>query len=99
MSRVFDDAFKIMAVELSQTKGSVVETAKELGISKSSLTGWRGDPRYNGGQVLLDKPGLSEAEQELRRLRKQLKDAELDRDILKKAVAIFSKSDGKYTDL
>lgn len=97
MKRVFDDAFKQMAVELSQTKGSVIETARELDMDPSRLSKWRNDPRYNGGHILIEKPGLTEDQQELRRLRKALKEAELERDILKKAVSIFSKEDGKYT--
>jgi transposase len=40
---------------------------------------------------------LSETEQELARLRKELRDTQLERDILKKAVGIFSRSDGKYS--
>lgn len=58
---------------------------------------WRSDPRYDGGHVLIDKAGLTDDQQELRRLRKALKEAELERYILKKAVSIFSKGDGKYT--
>ena len=44
--------------------------------------------------VLPDNPRISPEKQELRGLRKRLKDAELERDILKKAIAIFSKGDG-----
>jgi transposase len=45
---------------------------------------------------------LSETEQELARLRKELRETQLERDILKKAVGgpprgIFSRSDGKYS--
>lgn len=36
---------------------------------------------------MMDKPGLSEDQQEIRRLKKALKNAELERDILKKAQA------------
>jgi transposase len=38
-------------------------------------------------------------EKENLKLKKQLREAELERDILKKAIRIFSKSDGKFTDL
>ena len=40
---------------------------------------------------------LSETEQELARLKKELRETQMERDILKKAVSIFSKSDGKYS--
>lgn len=97
MHRQFDDSFKIMAVDLSVVKGSVAGVAKELDIDPSLLSKWRRNPRYNGNKVLPDNPKISPEEQELRILRKKLKDTELERDILKKAIAIFSKGDGPYT--
>ncbi|RDC57221.1 hypothetical protein DU508_08540 [Pedobacter chinensis] len=97
--RVFDDEFKKMAVELSRLKGSVKNAAQELGLDASRLSKWRNNPDFNGVKVMMDKPGLSEEQQEIRRLKKALKNAELERDILKKAVGIFSRGDGGYTDL
>ena len=97
MHRKFDNSFKIMAVDLSVVRGSVADVAKELDIDPSLLSKWRRDPRYNGNKVLPDNPKISPEEQELRILRKRLRDTELERDILKKAIAIFSKGDGPYT--
>ncbi|CAM3434570.1 transposase [Sphingobacterium prati] len=71
--------------------------AKELDIDPSLLSKWRRNPRYNGNKVLPDNPRISPEEQELRVLRKKLRDTELERDILKKAIAIFSRGDGPYT--
>jgi transposase len=42
---------------------------------------------------------LSEEQKQIKRLQKELKDAQLERDILKKAVSIFSRSDEKFSDL
>ncbi|MEO1385491.1 MAG: hypothetical protein AAFV78_19905, partial [Bacteroidota bacterium] len=42
---------------------------------------------------------MSEEEEEIARLKKQLREAELERDILKKAIGIFSKRDGRSTNL
>lgn len=97
MHRKFDDSFKIMAVDLSVVKGSVADVAKELDIDPSLLSKWRRNPRYNGNKVLPDNPKISPEEQELRILRKKLRETELERDILKKAIAIFSRGDGPYT--
>lgn len=97
MHRKFDDSFKIMAVDLSVGKGYVADVAKELDIDPSLLSKWRTTPRYNGNKVLPDNPKISPEEQELRILRKKLREAELERDILKKAIAIFSRGDGPYT--
>ena len=97
---VFDDEFKRMAVELlSRMKGSVKNAAEELGLDTSRLSKWRNDPQFNSGKIMMDVAGLSEEQMKIRRLKKALKNAELERDILKKAVGIFSKGDGGYTDL
>src|SRR5690606_1652591 len=99
MHRKFDDSFKIMAVDLSVVRGSVADVAKELDIDRSLLSKWRRNQRYNGNKVLPDNTKISPEEQKLRVLSKKLRDTELKRDILKKAIAIFSKGDGPYTGL
>lgn len=96
MHRKFDDSFKIMSVDLSIAKGSVAEVARELDIDPSLLSKWRRNPRYNGNKALPDNPKISAEEQELRVLRKRLKDAELERDILKGHSHLLQ-GDGPYT--
>lgn len=96
--RVFDETFKKMAVELSHAKGSVQEAARELGIDSSRITKWR-QTHKGPGQLVTTTSGLSPEQQLIRRLQKELKDAELERDILKKAVSIFSRGDRKSSDL
>jgi transposase len=93
--RVFDSSFKKMAVELSYARGSVKEAAAELGIDPGRLTKWRHQQHEAG-----EKPagGLTEDQKEIRRLQKALKEAQLEREILKKAVSIFSRGEGRYTD-
>jgi len=41
---------------------------------------------------------MTEEQKEIAKLKKELRDAQLERDILKKAVSIFSRSDGKYSN-
>jgi transposase len=53
----------------------------------------------DGKAVHSEKPSLTAEQLEIRRLQKELKEAQLERDILKKAVSLFSKSDGKYSGL
>ena len=43
------------------------------------------------------KPVMTAEQREIAQLKKALKEAETERDILKKAVGIFSKSDNKYS--
>ena len=96
--RVFDETFKIMAVELSYAKGSVQEAARELGIDSSRVTKWR-QTYKSPSQVVTTAREISQEQQLIRRLQKELKEAELERDILKKAVSIFSRGDRKSSDL
>lgn len=87
-----------MAVELSYAKGSVQEAAHELGIDSGRITKWR-QTHKSPGQLATTASGLTQEQQLIRRLQKELKEAELERDILKKAVSIFSKGDRKSSDL
>ena len=93
--RAYDDSFRKMAVDLSHTRGSVKEVADELGINDSLLSKWRQrDSASKQGSV-----ALTEDQKLIRKLQKELRDAQMERDILKKAVGIFSKGDGRYSDL
>lgn len=87
-----------MAVELSEAKGSLKKTAIELGITPQILTRWRRERVGTQSSNTGGKAQLNQDQQEIQRLKKELKQAELERDILKKAVGIFSRSDGKYFD-
>lgn len=96
--RVYDVAFKEMAVSLSEAKGSIKAAADELGIDPARISKWK--HQYNGGVNRDSLPvGLSEEQKEIRRLQRELKEAQQERDILKKAVSIFSRGDGRYSDL
>lgn len=96
--RQYDDKFKRMAVELSVARGSLKATAEELGITQQILTRWRRE--YFASKAVTTGEGsqVSHEQQEILRLKKELRQAELERDILKKAVSIFSRGDGKYLD-
>lgn len=96
--QVFDQAFKQMAVELSYVKGSVKVAAQELGIDPGRLSKWR-QSEQDSNVPPIEKPGLTAEQVEIKRLQKELKEAQLERDILKKAVSIFSKGDSKYSGL
>ena len=80
--------FKEKAVELSYARGSVVEICRELDIPTSVLSRWRsyGKNSFPGK----GNPKRTDEQREIAELKKRLRDAELERDILKKAIAIFS---------
>ena len=95
--RQYDDEFKKMAVELSDAKGSLKETAEELGITSQILTRWRREREPSRVLRAGSRTQESREQQEILLLKKQLRQAELERDILKKAVGIFSKGDRRRT--
>lgn len=85
--------FRAEAVRLvrSSPDKSIVQIARELGISDSSLHGWLKQSQIDAGQ----REGLTTEEQEeLRKLRKEVKTLRQERDILKKATAFFAREDG-----
>ena len=67
-----------MAVELSHAKGSVQEAARELGIDSSRITKWR-QRHKSPGQFATAATELSEDQKLIKRLQKELKDAQLER--------------------
>jgi transposase len=94
--RAFTDEFKREAVSLLEGSGRpLTQVATELGIQPSMLRAWRGNGTMAAGLVALPARPASgtapSAEQaEIRRLQKELDRAQMERDILKKAIAIFS---------
>lgn len=97
--KAYPKEFKLMSVELSNTRSDLTALAKELDIKPSLLYRWR---KENSSKPGTSFPGsgkvvLTEAEQEVARLKKELRETQMERDILKKVVSIFSKSDGKYS--
>jgi transposase len=92
--KIYDSAFKIKAVELSNERSNITELARELGIRVTMLYKWRKDYEKFGMASFPGKGTLKQTSEQkiISELEAKLKDAELERDILKKAVGIFSKS-------
>ena len=97
----FDRSYKLKAVELSYQRTNIKELADELGVRVELIYRWRGEfaIRKEASFPGNGKVGLTEAEREIVRLKKELEEMRMERDILKKAVGIFSKSDGKFINL
>jgi transposase len=66
---------------------------RDLGLSRQLISQWRKRYGVPGGEATrVSKPStLPEAEEEIRRLKRELDMVKQERDILKKAIAIFSK--------
>ncbi len=89
--------FKKKAVELSYARNNVVKVSEELGIPYSVLHRWRKESNAYGKNSFpgRGKPKLTDEQREIAELKKRLRDSELENQILKKAVGIFSASDRK----
>lgn len=99
--KVYDRDFKLNTVELSYTRENIKELAHELGLRAELIYRWRSELATKEGRSFPGngRQNLSDEESEIVRLQKELADMRMERDILKKAVGIFSKSDGKSSSL
>ena len=92
--RQYSEEFKKDAVGHSLTSEKTVEeVARDLGIAHSNLRRWRAQYSKNG-ELAFPRNGkqrLTPQEEEIRRLKKELYEVQQERDILKKALAIFTK--------
>lgn len=90
--RSFDRAFKVEAVRLiTEEKRKVAQVARELGIQPNLLHRWKRQFAEDGGDAFIGKGHLAPEQEELRRLRRENADLREEHDILKKAIAVFSK--------
>ena len=90
--RKYDREFKLEAVRLVTEGGrGVLEVARDLGIHENLLYNWRRRYLDDTVHAFPGKGHLKPADEELRSLKKELADVKEERDILKKALAIFSK--------
>jgi transposase len=90
--RKHDRNFKIEAVRLVTEGGRrVAEVARDLGIHENLIYKWRQEFTEDKDYAFPGTGNLKPADEELRRLKRQLEDVTEERDILKKALAIFSK--------
>jgi transposase len=98
--RKFDQEFKVGAVELLLNSGrKVSEVAAELGVPANRLSTWKQLYLRDKEQAFPGKGHLSPQEAEVKRLQKELARTQRERDILKKALAIFSITPDQNTSL
>jgi len=80
--------FRREAVRLVETSGrSIPQIAAELGVSGESLRNWLRQEQLDRGER--DDGLTSDEQEELRRLRRQVRELEQEREILKRAVTFF----------
>lgn len=90
----YDTAFKKQAVELAKERKNKSELARELGITVTLLYKWCkeseefGEASFPGNGNLK----LTPDQERIKELEKQLAASQLEHEILKKAIGIFSKT-------
>ena len=98
--RKYDPDFKREAVRLVVEDGMAIrEVERSLGITIGVLKGWVQKHRDHQDAVFVGIHAPESPEAELKRLRKENERLQRERDILKKAVAIFSTDPHRYSGL
>jgi transposase len=82
---------------LESSGKSVAAVARELGVNAASLRKWRLESRAaaQAAEPGGDGPVTPAEREELRRLRKQVRELELEKEILRKAAAYFARETGR----
>ena len=83
-----DEEFKKMIVNFCETSKdkTMSDIAREYGITRTSITQWR--KKYG---TITTTTGITTNNDEILKLQKKNHELEIENEILKKAVAIFSK--------
>ena len=92
----YSAAFRQQMIELVRAGRSPAELSREFGCSAQTIVNWTAQAAIDAGKPLPGKDGLTTAErEELTRLRRQVRQLQMERDILAKATAWFAAKDGK----
>jgi transposase len=90
--RIFTEEFKREAIKLITEQGlTQAEASKKLDISTKSLRTWMDQQARGELKASLGASQLTVDQQRIRELERELAIAKMERDILKKATALFAK--------
>ena len=88
--RKYDRQFKLDALRMvEESERPVTQIARELGIHPNVLYKWREQLLADPDHAFPGKGKLKPEDEALRRLRRELENVKEERDILKKALAVF----------
>ena len=95
----YSKEFKLDVIQQSYLRANIRELATELGVRPGLIYKWRASYQERTGSNIPVFTGngveaLTREQHELARLKRELADARMERDILKKAIGIFGKNDG-----
>ena len=101
--RYYSKEFKLQAISMAEERENVAEVSRELDIRSDMLRRWIKEYRSKKLEAFQGPGHLSKPKDktlsELQKLKKEIREVTVERDILKKAIHIFSKSDGINSDL
>jgi transposase len=98
MPRKYDSEFKQEAVDMASEPGVTNrDVERRLGIGQGVLSRWKKEFKSDGRQAFPGKGHLKPEDEKLRRLTRENERLRRERDILKKAVAIFSTDPHRYS--
>ncbi|WP_445665333.1 transposase [Fodinibius sp. AD559] len=91
--QTYSKQFKLDVIQQSYQRDNIRELANELGIDPGLIYAWRSKYKTQPQQAFPGKgiPSRTPEEKELAKLKKELADVRMERDILKKAMGIFTK--------
>jgi transposase len=93
--RKYSAEFKQEAVRLVTEYGyTIAEAARNLGIDERLVGRWKKELERDGEGAFPGKGHIKPEEEELRRLRDEIKRLKMEREILKKAAAFFARESG-----
>ena len=88
----YSKEFKLDAISLVHDQGFTrKEAAASLEINAQMLGRWIKEARDEDGQAFRGNGKLTQEQEEIKKLRAQVKQLEMEREILKKATAFFAK--------
>lgn len=98
--KTYTAEFKREALRLLETSDkSAAQIERDLGIGSGCLSRWKRNQEKNGEHAFPGHGRLTPEEERFRELEREIKILRQERDILKKAVAIFSKDPHRYSGL
>jgi transposase len=96
--RTYDKEFKLEAVRLVLEEGHSARSVEQrLGTGQGVVYGWVHEFTDDPEHAFPGKGNLKAPDKELYELKRELERVKRERDILKKAVAIFSKDPDRYS--
>ena len=99
MGKRYGKEFKTEAVQLASEPGNTqAGIERDLGISQGIISRWKNQLLKDCEHAFPGKGRLKPEDEAMRRLKRENERLRRERDILKKAVAIFSEDPNKYLD-